>query len=366
MLCMGAGRCLLIQAAKQFQQPQLPAKYGGGIGISLVIDELLVAKRNANRRERYVTSLNHYLRQFSKGQEQRAISDFTYSDVEKWMAKYPSAVTRRTWLSRLSPLFAFAVRRRYIAANPCDQIERVTVDRKPPLILTPAQSRELLAACPTVMKPYLILGMFAGIRPEEIARLDWSQINLAEGTVLVDGKTRRQRLVKLEPRMVAALVKHPLKTGPVTPSNSTVDRWRVTSRRLLGLAKWPQDLLRHTAASYLLALKKDAAAVALTLGNSVKILMSTYVVPVSQSDSDVFWDVCPTMSYKVGLVGATARSQPSGDGQVNGQNLPACDARPQTGNGETGSQGTAQRELAGDEGFQTASGPQKFDRQPAA
>lgn len=98
------------------------------------------------------------------------------------------------------------------------------------------------------MRPYVILGIYGGLRPEEITRLDWSQINLDAGTVRVTGK-RRTRLVTLEPIAVKLLGEHPLKSGPVAPSNSTVDRWRGRAKKLLKLDKWPQDLLRHTAAS---------------------------------------------------------------------------------------------------------------------
>jgi integrase len=287
--CKVAGRCLILSAIAEQKETQttLP-KIGSFDGLSGCIDDLLTAKRNANRRERYVKSLGYYLRQFAKGREQTAISDFTFSHVEDWISRYPAAVTRQTWLNRISTLFAFAVRRGLIVANPCDRIERVTVDRKPPLILTPAQSRALLAATPTVMKPYVVLGMFAGIRPEEITRLDWSQISLDAGTVAVDGKTRRRRTVTLEPVAVAALKNHPLRHGAVTPSNSTVDRWRNKARLVLGFPRWPQDLLRHTAASYLLALHQDAAKVALRLGNSEKILMSHYYSPVN-GDCGHFW-----------------------------------------------------------------------------
>ena len=261
-----------------------------GVAIGQCIDELLLAKRNGNKTERYIESLGHYLRQFANGREQKPISDFTFLDVEQWMARYDCADTRRTWLSRLSPLFSFAVRRGYMDKNPCDRVERVTVDRKPPVILTPCQSRELLAATSTVMRPYVILGMYGGLRPEEIPKLDWSQINLDAATVVATGK-RRRRLVTLEPIAVKLLREHPLKSGPVCPSNSTVDRWRAKAKAVLGLAEWPQDLLRHTAASYLLTLIQDAGKVATRIGNSVKVLNAHYLNPPSATDCAAFWQL---------------------------------------------------------------------------
>lgn len=285
--CLRAGTCLILQAAEKLEFKQ--ERLGGVEGIAKCIDAVIEAKRTANRTARYVKSLGYYLRQFAAGREERALADFTAEDVDAWLSRYPSHYTRQTWLNRLSTLFSFAVRRGYVVANPCDRIDRVTVDKKPPAILTPAQSRELLAACPTVMRPYLVLGMFAGIRPEEIERMEWSHINLDMGTARVDGKTRRRRLVTLEPVAVTELRKHPLRTGDVAPSGATIARWRSKARRVIGLDKWPQDLLRHTAASYLLALHGDAGKVALRLGNSAGILLTHYNEPVPKEAAEAFF-----------------------------------------------------------------------------
>lgn len=293
LACHKAGTCLILNRLNglpvNITQLEIPTLGGhDGIAIRACVEECLVAKGNANKTARYIKSLGYYLRQFSAGREERPISDFTFSDVEAWLAKYPSAYTRQTWLNRLSTLFAFAVRRGHIPGNPCDRLERITVDKPAPLILTPAQSHLLLSAAPVVMRPYIVLGLFAGLRPEEITRLDWSHIDLNAGTVLALGK-RRRRLVTLEPLAVTHLAKHPLRIGPVAPSNSTIDRWRVTARSLLGLPRWPQDLLRHTAASYLLALLKDAGKVATRLGNSVRVLQVHYLNPVTDQDCAEFW-----------------------------------------------------------------------------
>ena len=294
---MSAGRCLILQTIAETKIIQQPGQLliGGceSVSISRCVDELLKAKRGGNKTERYVKSLEHYLRQFSVGRESRAILDFTFSDVESWMEKYPNADTRRTWLSRVSALFAFCVRRGYCDKNPCDRIEPVTCDRKPPMIVTPQKSRELIAAAPVVIRPYIILGMFAGIRPEELTRLDWSHINLETATVNIDfPKVRgRRRIVPLETIALELLRQHPLKVGSVTPCRATISRWRQRARKVICLDRWPQDLFRHTAASYLLAKHQDAAKVALWLGNSVKVLMSHYIVPVSANDCEAFWNL---------------------------------------------------------------------------
>lgn len=56
---------------------------------------------------------------------------------------------------------------------------------------------------------------------------------------------------------------------------------------------WPKDVLRHSCASYLLALKRDAQAVALELGNSPTILFKHYRELVSQEQARRFWNLIP-------------------------------------------------------------------------
>lgn len=268
---------------------QLPVMAGGLFGVSKCIEELLAAKSNANRTARYTKSLGYYLRQFVAGRESKPLLEFGFREVEQWMAQYDSPYTRQTWLNRISTLFSFAVRRGYILSNPCDRVERVTVTPRPPAILSPAVAGQLLRECPASCKPYLALAMFAGIRPEEIQRMDWAQINLETKTAMVEGKTRRRRLVSLPDAAVRILTAHPVRSGNVAPKKMTLRRWREKAREILG-GTWPQDVLRHTAASYLIALHKDAARVSLMLGNSPKILLAHYHEPVTDEATAEFWN----------------------------------------------------------------------------
>lgn len=325
------------------------------LSLSAAIAELLIAKRAANRRERYLKSLKQYLLQFAEGREQSSLKSFTSADVEAWMNRYPGAYARQTWLSRLSTLFSFSVRRGYIPANPCDRVDRVSVDRNPPKILTPAQADLLLKIVPEMCRAYLICCLFVGIRPEETMRLDWSSVDLETKTIRVDGKTRQRRIVKLEPRASALLAACALRKGALTPSLATVCRFKAKMRAALGLAKFPQDLLRHTAASYLLALHGDAGKVATSLGNSSKVMLSHYHEPVNAADCALFWAVCPTMSGNVGLAADSANSQ----GLPRGRKA-ECKTGSEVANGTQiadaggGAAPTAQRELGCDPSVQNA------------
>jgi integrase len=256
-----------------------------------VIAHLLESKRTSGRRLVYIKSLAGYLSRFSKGRERTPIADITTEDIEDWLDKFPVPYSRQTWLNRISTLFSFAVRRGHTPANPCDRIDRVRIDHQPPKILTPEQAELMLRIVPGISRTYLILGLYAGIRPDEIVRLTWADINLETKTVRVDGKTRRRRIVPLEPKTVALLAQCPLRTGPVAPHNTTIRRFKRKAKAPLGLPAWLKDVLRHSAASYLLALHGDAGRVATMLGNSAAILLTHYHEPVSKADCKRFWTV---------------------------------------------------------------------------
>jgi integrase len=137
--------------------------------------------------------------------------------------------------------------------------------------------------------------MFAGIRPEELVALNWSAVDLKGATVNIGAeisKVRKQRIVPLHKTAVAWLKTLDFKPEqPIAPPPVTLKRHRRALRKVLG--KWPQDVLRHTAASYLLCHHKDAPAVALMLGNSVRILELNYKTPVAEKDCKAFWSLTP-------------------------------------------------------------------------
>ncbi len=291
--CKTHGKCLLAEVSAQYRQchPTL-AGFGDAVTLEVAIARLLEAKKAANLRPVYLKSLAGYLARFAKGREGRAVDTVTTAEVEEFVGQFKNPNSRATWMNRVSTLFAFAVRRDYLAKNPCDRLERVTIDRVAPFVLAPGQAQALLTLAPSVLRPYVILGLFVGVRPAELLKLTWAQVCLETKTLTVsEAKTRRRRIVPLHAKAVALLAACPLRTGKLSPSNSTVRRFKRTASRALGLKGWPSDLLRHTAASYLLALHGDAGKVATMLGNSSSVLLSHYHQPVKEAECAEFWRV---------------------------------------------------------------------------
>lgn len=274
------------------------AAHGQSLGFLDVVQSCLVAKRAANLRADYLRELERCLRRFSDFIGPVNIASISHWQIEQWLARPGlSPASRATGMNRLSALFSFAVRRGLIDRNPVDRLDRVRLERRPPMILSPNDTARLLAVARASMPeflPYLIVGVFAGVRPKELERLRFEDINFRSGVIRVDAaasKVRRRRIVELEANAQLWLAEFSGRSGPVV--DCQVRRKLRRLRVAMGWDSWPKDILRHTCASYLMAKHRDAALVADWLGNSPAILLTHYRELVSREDCLAFWELLP-------------------------------------------------------------------------
>ena len=140
------------------------------------------------------------------------------------------------------------------------------------------------------------LALFAGIRPEELEKIGWESVDLAAGKVRVDAaasKVRRRRIVHLMPNALEWLA-FSKELGAALPySRSSRCRALARAARRLGFSTWPQDVLRHSAASYLMTHTRDVGRVADDLGNSPSILLRHYRELVTTENALAFWNLIP-------------------------------------------------------------------------
>jgi integrase len=260
------------------------------VSVGEAIKQLVAAKRAAGRRDRYVVNLSVVLDLFAKTHGSKPVFTITHQDLDKHCLGM-SLGYRKTTLGRLSTLFGWCVRRGYATRNPCDRIDRITIEAKPPRILTLDEADKLISfvreSIPQAL-PWFALALFAGTRPEETDQIGWPAVNLETATLTIDGatsKVRTRRIVNLQPRAVELLT-----AGGMLPVMPRLRRrWQDAVKAAMGWPAWPKDILRHSCASYMLALTKDAPATALQLGNSPAILFRHYRELVSAVDAKRFF-----------------------------------------------------------------------------
>jgi integrase len=259
--------------------------------------ECAAAKLAAGRSAAYCDGLFGELDRFGRTRPNLPLGKVTTADLEAHLAQCgKSLATRAAVLSRLSAFLSWAVRRGYLKTNPADAIERVTVPARAPRILSPAEAKALLAAVPVRSLAWMVLGLFAGVRPQEADQLTWAAIDPLHGHLTIDAaasKVRRRRIVPLAPAAVAWL-EAAKRLGSALPLAQVTRRRDLRATRdAMGWPEWPADVLRHTAASYWLARDRDAARVADALGHSPAILYRHYREIVSPAAAAEFWALRP-------------------------------------------------------------------------
>ncbi len=154
----------------------------------------------------------------------------------------------------LHSIFAYGRRQQWCDENPAEAVERPPLHEQRIEILTPPQIKSLLRACDapefTPIAPSVKLMLWCDIRPGEVQRLRWKDIDAHEGVVYIDpnhSKTGGARAVPLRGAAKILSKQQEQLDGRIAPSN-WARLWRRVRLRA-GLRTWQQDALRHTFAS---------------------------------------------------------------------------------------------------------------------
>lgn len=152
----------------------------------------------------------------------------------------------------------------------------------------------------------MAISFFAGLRPVELARLNWSDIHLAgtEPVIHVSAevaKRRHRRNVDISPNLAAWLMAYRKPQGKVM---LTLSNYRRHLARLLAETKikLPYNAGRHAFASYayqIHGLDKTMRWLGHADGN---LLLTTYKGLVTQSEADKFWSIKPKEYEKSNLI----------------------------------------------------------------
>lgn len=179
-------------------------------------------------------------------------------------------------------------------------------------VLTANQVKKLMTTAETHFPdcvPAFAICLFTGMRQAELERLQVSDIT-AEGITVpaVSSKTRRRRFIQMPVPLAAWLASYPIKDS-VTPTNWTRKEkavrakagWKVWSDLLdppepsETAPEWPQNALRHTAASVALALGKPIESLIFEHGHSggTAMLRRHYIGRMPKQEAEKIWEIRP-------------------------------------------------------------------------
>ena len=270
--------------------------YQPGISVSQVVEELLLLKRQDGINGHYLKLLEGNLRQFAQTFDGE-ITKVTGAMIDSWLRRGDhSMVTRNNWLKRVKELFSFAKRRGYLPKNEPTVAEELKRGKQVDTdvgIFTPEQMEKLMRAASADLIPILAIGGFSGLRGAEIARLNWSAVDLGRKIIELragQAKTASRRIVPVSDNLASWLEKVE-RRGPVVPDAALFMKARRLARSL-GLA-WPHNALRHSYISYRIAVVQSAAQVALEAGNSPAIIFKHYRELVTREAADQWFGILP-------------------------------------------------------------------------
>lgn len=250
--------------------------------VAETVAELIAAKEGRGKSARYVADLRVRLERFANAFAVD-ISTITGPDVQAWLDRLKVAPqTAKNFRTVLYTLFSFAESRGYIFkdGNPVADTEGISTNGGAAIeIYTPAEMLALLNAASKSFLTVIALGGFAGLRTAEIERLEWRDVDLAGGFILVaadKAKTRSRRLVPILPNLARWLAPLASQQGKVW--TGTPDTLRDARAATVEAAKtpWKNNALRHSFISYRLADIQNAAQVALEAGNSPGMVLKHY------------------------------------------------------------------------------------------
>ena len=273
-----------------------------------VVHLFLQTRAKLDRSALYLRTIGNVLERAKTIFCERRMSEITAEEIQDWIqAQGTGALTNNHFRAMLHAVFEFGKRRKYIRENVIKDVEREKVRAARVGILTVDQMRNLLAAAsaePDVLAT-IAIGGFAGLRPEEIARLKWSAVYIERGQIDCGSeitKTATHRYVKIEAALSQYLIRY-LMTEALGSSGDSVQKPNFRKRYDAvktaagfgpGGIPWPHDALRHSFASYHYAHFKNAGETAAQLGHGdTTMLFKNYRARVSEEDAKAWWAITP-------------------------------------------------------------------------
>jgi integrase len=253
------------------------------------------------------------------------VAELTKPAITSWLSGLGEAGrTRKNYRMVLAEILRYAKQRRYLVESPLDELTRddvktlegAGVEAGQPAILSPAEAERLLVQAferaDLDLGGTVVLGLFCGLRTEELKRLQWSAVRLdeAEPFVVVGAeiaKKRRIRNVPIPPNAVEWLRRWPRKSDRVAPNASTSD-YRVRFKKLTTAAgiDWPANAMRHSFGTYHFALHSNSLETARRLGHKADddILFAHYRALATREQGEAYFNLRPSPASTV-VVSAT-------------------------------------------------------------
>ncbi len=249
--------------------------------------------------------------------DNKPVREFIHSDIKAALISgtWKSNKSRNNELSMIRGVFELAVLDKQIKENPCDGIDHAEFQVKGPDPFTLTEVRSILASVSEhyseQSRNYLQFQFFTGLRTSEAIALEWANVDLNKGEILVDAvlvyeeaqdstKTSTSRIVKLTKEALSALLLQkrfthakggkvfhdPYYDEPWLYSRITSAPFWTTTLKRLEIRHRRAYNTRHTYATIGLMAGVNPAFMARQLGHSLEMFFKVYAKWIDGQNDD--------------------------------------------------------------------------------
>ena len=286
-------------AVRYFQEKVLG--YVKAPPIQELVTQYLAECTGRNLRPSTLKDFNSRLNFFAASFAERQLNELTLDDIKKWVNNPQWAMrTRNHSLTLLSQLYTYSLSHKWVNENLIKSIQRGKADETKPEVFTIEEAKALLTnANKFGLLPWISLGLFCGIRSEEMKRLPAKDIHFDERVIIISAETakkRARRNITIPDALMAWIAPciPALKLGgPIVD----ISQFRKNKKLLLDTVgfKWKDNGLRKSFASYHYAHFQDDTKTAYQMGSSAAMIYAFYRAVVTGADADGFWNLRPEL-----------------------------------------------------------------------
>lgn len=262
----------------------------------------------------YLRDLRARMRGFAAGMGGRKVADVSFEVLREWVNGRREGRSVKFYIDLRAGLVEFWrwCRREGLtdghAVTPAERLPVAKRERMERRVATPGELVEVLNEVGAEWRAWVVLGAWAGLRPEELAPkptrkkkhkrglhcedIDW-RFNVLRVPPDVS-KIGRPRVVPMGETLRTGLEWagiEPGMTGPVVLRNPTEAKETARLGKLVFGSHWPKDILRHSFGSYRNAELRNLAQVAEEMGTSEAMLHAHYHNPRAEEEAEGWFGV---------------------------------------------------------------------------
>jgi integrase len=292
----------LVDAARFYSR-----HHGRGItrkSVADAVDAMIAAKAAKGLSQVYLADLRYRLGVFKEAFhcdvsavapddvagffERLRLSPRSYNNFLRTMRTFLTFAQNHGWLSKEVDLLA--------------RVEKRSEKRAPVEIFTPSEITALLKSASRELVPCFALAAFAGLRAEEILRLDWADVQRRTGFIEVaahKAKTAARRIVSISDNLACWLAIAPCNAERVWQHSKAYFFEAIRNAASDAKIKWKHNALRHSFISYRLAEIQDVNRVALEAGNSPQMIFRHYRELATPEQARTWFSIVPVAATNI-------------------------------------------------------------------